>query len=319
MSKEEKNMKMRDVVKELDKIKENKEFVPHNVNISSFYDACANLNSIQDQLKSLAAHMETKVIFIAVRDSVDSYLLPHSLVSSNCMRSWFAHTAGMSLVRFTSLTEAFAIFSLQGVQLNREQKLTQLKHKCSKLIFHKLKACATPEQISHMNYTNFGQITESEIKTKIKLELLLNFWKNGATYFNQISSEDAHALLSPASSETVPTISTPSTSSADLITLLATVPSLNELNQSPQAPIPLLPPLIPWPLECAPSSVQAIFLINSERFGLQKKRKKRSDVSKLKGSRKKQNTQEGTNLQATAPPTPALPAFMPAPAPALTN
>ncbi|KAJ3559479.1 hypothetical protein NM688_g322 [Phlebia brevispora] len=76
-------------------------------------------------------------------------------------------------------------------QATKEKKLRQLKHDCSALIFEKLTVCAVPDQIGHMNYANFNQITKkyeiifvswllkhftcfSDLKTKMELDILYN-------------------------------------------------------------------------------------------------------------------------------------------------
>ncbi|KAJ3541683.1 hypothetical protein NM688_g6048 [Phlebia brevispora] len=319
MSKEEKHEKTKDAVAELDQIKENKEYAPHNVNISGFHDARANLDSIEDQLSTLAARTGTECILIAVRDNMDSWLLPRSWVSSERMGNWFAHTTGMSLARFAGLTESFAVSGLEGTRLNREQELNDMKRECSDLILEKLTTCAAPEKITRMNYANFSlKITEkhgiicvgwpldrfvcpSEIKTKLELGVLLNSWKNGSTYFKKLSPEELRAQPPPSipSETAIPTPSTPSANQTAPIASTSSLSLSSVPDQLQQAP--LLPPPPPFP-EGAPSSVQGVLLSNGQTLVAQKTRKKRSDAGKPRGPRKKAATSDGTMPRSNVRP-----------------
>ncbi|KAF7799885.1 hypothetical protein EIP86_011127 [Pleurotus ostreatoroseus] len=346
MTKAEKHEATKDAVEALKDRNENKEYALHNTSISSFHDARANLESIEDQLASLHARTGTECILLAVRDSQDSYLPPRTFVTSSRLEEWFAHTTGTSLNKFAGLTEAFVVSGIQGVLVTREKELSQLKHTCSETILEKLKECAAPDLVGRMNYQNFSAITEkygiiitgwpltrfvcpSDIKSKMELDLLLSAWKNGTARFERLSPDELRArgdtIMSVATTHTAGSpanVPGPSNSHTPTQEVVPPADAAGE-PASPTPSAPLRPPVSPSTRlpNGSPAVMQGVILANGETVVPQKKRKKRSDAGKPRGPRKKQKTSDNppsSTLQAqastsTTPSTPAAPSTSAAP------
>ncbi|THV02223.1 hypothetical protein K435DRAFT_620800, partial [Dendrothele bispora CBS 962.96] len=183
MSEDEQKAATEDAMKELGDHRENRHLGAHNSAISTFHDFRTSMDAVKLELQRLNARTGTEVILIAVRSNVSHFHRPEVVTTSDRPMDFINMAFKQPISDVAARMEGFMI---SGVE----------------------EECAGRNKIPRMYYVNFADkitrvhrivvknwplekfINPSSLGSMIEVELLLNAWNSGTTYFYKLTTSE---------------------------------------------------------------------------------------------------------------------------------
>ncbi|THU85585.1 hypothetical protein K435DRAFT_618384, partial [Dendrothele bispora CBS 962.96] len=208
MSEDEQKAATESAMKELGDHRENRHLGAHNSAISTFHDFRTSMDAVKLELQRLNARTGTEVVLIAVRSNVSHFHRPEVVMTSDRPMDFFNMAFKQPISDVAARMEGYMISGVEGLVRNHQQRLLQKKSELRNLVYKKLQECAGRSKIPRMYYVNFADkitrvhrivvknwplekfINPSSLGSMIEVELLLNAWNSGTTYFHKLTSSE---------------------------------------------------------------------------------------------------------------------------------
>ncbi|KAI0371581.1 hypothetical protein BV20DRAFT_907090, partial [Pilatotrama ljubarskyi] len=210
LSREEKAEISRELVKDLDEVKEMKALSVQNVPLNAFHDACATLEAMFEELRCLHARTGLEVALVAGRSCRDQFFPPISFGTSARVYDFFPAFLNHTINDVACTFEAYCLSGVSGVIERSADVLLELQQKAASMIFEKL-GHATNRPAKKMFYVGFAEritaryglviehwplpqfIAPAHIRSRIALLTLIKAWETDAAVFRSLSREEYFA------------------------------------------------------------------------------------------------------------------------------
>ncbi|THU76573.1 hypothetical protein K435DRAFT_870723 [Dendrothele bispora CBS 962.96] len=188
-------------LKELGDSHENRQLSIHNSSLSTFHDFRTSMDAVKLERPSSLLCDQT----LATSTGLNVFSTSDRLIE-------FINTAFKQPISdVAARMEGFMISGVEGLVRNHQQRLLKKKADLSALVLKKLQECAGRTKISRMYYVNFADhitrihgivvknwllkkfVNPSSLNNNIELDLLLNAWNSGTTYFHKLTTSEYNA------------------------------------------------------------------------------------------------------------------------------
>ncbi|KAG6835431.1 hypothetical protein H0H93_001532 [Arthromyces matolae] len=184
-----------------------KKFSVQNSVLSSFRDATKTLETIEHDLQALHHRTGTECILIAVRSSIDAFLKPFVVSTSQRGEDWYFMAHQRHLHEGSLQFEGYCTAGLDGVIKKGANDVAELKKEATKVIKEQLGRVAHGKPI-RMVYTNFDEkvtyahgillenwplktfSSPSDMSTRHEITVLLDSFKSGVTRFRAMGGQE---------------------------------------------------------------------------------------------------------------------------------
>ncbi|OCH83692.1 hypothetical protein OBBRIDRAFT_717852, partial [Obba rivulosa] len=208
MSAEEREEATKDLIGELEDLREMKARAPQNVGLSTFYDIHATMASIEREVNALHERIGVEVLFFAVRPEYDHFNKPHVFHTSERIPEFFSLSLKVPVGEVAQRLEAYCCSGVTGKALNSSQQvLQQLQKRAGEVILQKLREAAN-FTVPKMFYSNFDDhitakyaviiegwplakfVPPGQIRSHIELEQLVRAWETNIARFHKLNREE---------------------------------------------------------------------------------------------------------------------------------
>ncbi|KAG6848320.1 hypothetical protein H0H93_001197 [Arthromyces matolae] len=229
MTPEEKKKQTKAKVDELSEAREMRAVGCHNVPINSFHDARVTLDTIADEVTRLNGRTGIEMICFAVRSSKEQYNPPRVIATSDRIEDFFELALKKNVYDLNLQMEAYILSGVQDEAAKAE---------VSRMYYHNFDTKITERYaVVVKNWPLPKFCSPSEVASRIELDILLNAWKSGTTYFHKMSHAEYTEWLESRRSD-----SSTATPTNDLAS--SSVPGTSDL-----------PPSVPGTSNIPPSDV----------------------------------------------------------------